>query len=183
MSEFDAAKDYYEILGARQDASRDEIERLYKRLAVQHHPDRGGDEERMKSLNEAYRVLGNEASRVAYDAERRPPAREAPPVSSPSAQADALWGRVAGALLCLGAGLALLLLVCAHWIWFLWPLGVLAAAVIGFGVLMAHAAMLYFRDSLAATHPARRYFWVQETIFWCAVVVAIYVIYMALTIV
>jgi DnaJ-class molecular chaperone len=46
-------RDYYEILGASDAASPREIERLYKRLAHQRHPDRGGTEEDMKTLNEA----------------------------------------------------------------------------------------------------------------------------------
>ena len=53
MSEFDSKKNYYEVLGAAEHASRRDIERLYKRLASRHHPDRGGSEDRMKSLNEA----------------------------------------------------------------------------------------------------------------------------------
>jgi len=44
------AKNYYEILGAAEDAAQDVIERLYKRIAKQHHPDRGGDEEDMKAI-------------------------------------------------------------------------------------------------------------------------------------
>jgi DnaJ domain len=60
-------KDYYSILGAGETASQDEIERLYKRLARRHHPDRGGDAEEMKAINEAYRVLGNAAARREYD--------------------------------------------------------------------------------------------------------------------
>jgi curved DNA-binding protein CbpA len=41
MSDLDVEKDYYSILGAETTASQDEIERLYKRLAKRHHPDRG----------------------------------------------------------------------------------------------------------------------------------------------
>ena len=60
-------RDDYSILGAGETASQDEIERLYKRLATRHHPDRGGDAEEMKAINEAYRVLGNPAARREYD--------------------------------------------------------------------------------------------------------------------
>ncbi len=66
----DHKKDYYSILGADETDEASVIERRYKRLAVRHHPDRGGDEEEMKSINEAYRVLGDEDSRRAYDATR-----------------------------------------------------------------------------------------------------------------
>src|ERR1043165_10074691 len=57
-------KDYYSILGAGREATREEIERRYKRLAQQHHPDRGGDEEEMKTLNEAWRVLDRKSTRL-----------------------------------------------------------------------------------------------------------------------
>src|SRR3954464_10894656 len=98
MSRFDSSKDYYSILGADEDASPGEIERLYKRLAVRHHPDRGGDEEEMKSLNEAYRVLGDRTARQVYDVERRKgagaeeeaPSSSGPPYTSPPAKVDVL---------------------------------------------------------------------------------------------
>src|SRR5215211_592360 len=83
MSQFDASKDYYSILGAGEDASAGDIERLYKRKAVEHHPDRGGDEEQMKSLNEAYGVLRDERARRAYDAERQATVTSAAVVAAP----------------------------------------------------------------------------------------------------
>src|ERR1043165_1726399 len=132
-------KDYYSILGAGAEATREEIERRYKRLAQRHHPDRGGDEEEMKSLNEAGRVLGNEESRRAYDSKRAGPRqvyRAHRPVSSPAAQADPLSGRLVGAMLCIFVGLVLLFLVRAHYVVFLWPLALLASGIVGFGVLM-----------------------------------------------
>lgn len=192
MSGFDSGKDYYSILGASSDATPGEIERQYKRRAVQHHPDRGGDEEEMKTLNEAYGVLRDDVSRRAYDDERR--ARPAPQFASrrshdepppyrasPAAHADAIYGRGVGALLCVGVGVALLLLVRFQWIWFLWPLGILAALVILMGVMMAHAAMLAFRESLAEKHPVRRYTKVQEALFWSIVCGGGYGIYWILT--
>src|SRR5690349_12258015 len=105
-------KDYYSVLGARDTATREEIERCYKRLAQQHHPDRGGDEEQMKALNEAWRVLGDADARRAYDAERarrsRVPYDAYTPVYTPAAKADPVSGRIVGALLCLFSGLVLL---------------------------------------------------------------------------
>src|SRR5712691_5215729 len=47
----DGEKNYYVVLGASEDASQAEIERLYKRLAKRHHPDRGGSAEKMKAVN------------------------------------------------------------------------------------------------------------------------------------
>ena len=184
MGQFDSNKDYYSVLGADQDASRSEIERLYKRRAVRHHPDRGGLEEDMKALNEAYGVLRDEATRRAYDAQRRAPVTsgtDVPPFSSPSAQADAVYGQSVGALLCIGIGLVLLFLVRFQWIWFLWPLAVLAAFVIILGVLMAHAAMRSIRGSLSLSHPARRHTRIQEVLFWSAVCGGVYGVYLILS--
>ncbi|HEX8000195.1 MAG TPA: DnaJ domain-containing protein [Pyrinomonadaceae bacterium] len=182
MSRFDASKDYYSILGAQQDATPSELERLYKRRATQHHPDRGGDEEEMKALNEAYGVLKDDATRSAYDAERQPPSFDeyTEPYSSPSAVADEISGRSVEALLCLFAGVVLLVLVRAHWIRFLWPLGILAVFVIVAGVLLAHSVMLAIRETYGASHPARRYAGVQETLFWSLVGCGGYGLYVVL---
>jgi len=47
-------RDYYEILGVSKTASADEIKKAFRRLAVQHHPDKeGGNEEKFKEINEA----------------------------------------------------------------------------------------------------------------------------------
>ena len=174
-------KDYYAILGAGREESREEIERRYKRLAVKHHPDRGGDEDAMKELNEAYRVLGDGAARAAYDAARGPSvATTFVPVHTPSAGADALGGRVVGALLSLFAGLVLLLLVRAHYVVFLWPLALLALALVFGGVWIAHAALSYARACVAPTHVLRRSAWAQEALFWSAVAGGAYAVYLAL---
>lgn len=182
MAGFDSSKDYYSVLGAEEDATPGEIERLYKRRAVEHHPDRGGDEEEMKALNEAYGVLKNTATRSAYDAERQQPYVEyVEPYASPSAQADEISGRSVEALLCLLAGVVLLLLVRAHWIRFLWPLGILAVFVMVAGVLMARSVMLAIRGTLSLSHPARRYTKVQEALFWSAVGGGGYGLYLVLS--
>jgi curved DNA-binding protein CbpA len=182
MSLFDSSKDYYSILGADEDSTPGEIERLYKRRAVEHHPDRGGDEEEMKALNEAYGVLKNETTRSAYDAERQQPFSEyVEPYSSPSATADEISGRSVEALLCLFAGVVLLILVRAQWIRFLWPLGILAVFVIVGGVLLARSVMLALRETLSASHPARRYTKVQEALFWSAVFGGGYGLYLVLS--
>ena len=156
MEEAGGERDYYELLGAKDGETREEIVRRYRRLAAEHHPDRGGSEEEMKQLNEAYRVLGDESAREAYDARRKraaPPRfmdveverEEFVPAASPAAQADALWGRAAGALLVIFLGLVLLFLVRVHYVVFLFPLALLAAALVFFGVWMAHAALVYAR--------------------------------------
>jgi DnaJ-class molecular chaperone len=60
-------KDFYKILGVSKSASADEIKRAYRKLAHQHHPDKAGDAEKFKEINEAYQVLGNAEKRAQYD--------------------------------------------------------------------------------------------------------------------
>lgn len=62
--------DPYKILGVSKNASKGEIKKAYRKLAVKHHPDMGGDEEKFKQLNEAYSLLSNEQKRVQYDVQR-----------------------------------------------------------------------------------------------------------------
>lgn len=182
MSQFDSHKDYYEILGANERASRGDLDRLYKRLAARRHPDKGGTEEEMKSLNEAYRVLKNAETRREYDAERIRPAKPIPvPVSSPSAQDVGLLGHGLSAFFCLLVGLFLLFLVRFQWIWFLWPLGILALLVIIFGVMMARSAMRAVNASLPANNRLRGYTRLQEVVFWSIVTASGYGVYLLLT--
>jgi molecular chaperone DnaJ len=62
-----AQRDYYEILGVNKDASADEIKKAYRKKAIEHHPDRGGDEVKFKELSEAYEVLKEPEKRKRYD--------------------------------------------------------------------------------------------------------------------
>jgi len=66
-----AKRDYYEALGVVKDASADDIKKAYRKLAMQHHPDRNsGDkssETKFKELSEAYEVLKDDQKRAAYD--------------------------------------------------------------------------------------------------------------------
>jgi len=61
------AKDYYQILGVSRNASPDEIRKAYHKLAHKYHPDKGGDEEKFKEINEAYQTLSNKEKRNQYD--------------------------------------------------------------------------------------------------------------------
>jgi len=60
-------KDYYEILGVNKNASKTEIKKAYKKLALKYHPDRGGDAEKFKEISEAYAVLSDDNKRSQYD--------------------------------------------------------------------------------------------------------------------
>ena len=183
MSQIDSSKDYYDVLGVSEDATRAEIDRQYRREAHKHHPDRGGSEEQMKALNEAYRVLKDAESRSTYDLSRvvTTTRRAFVPASAPAAQDVGVLGHVLSTLLCLLAGFFLLALVRFQWIWFLWPLGILAILVLGFGVLMAHSAMLAVVASLPLANPLRRHTRLQEIAFWLIVIGSIYGIYVLFT--
>ncbi|MBW2985191.1 molecular chaperone DnaJ [Candidatus Woesearchaeota archaeon] len=67
------AKDYYETLGVSKDASKEEIKKAYKKLALKYHPDRApedkkkGYEEKFKEINEAASVLADADKRSDYD--------------------------------------------------------------------------------------------------------------------
>lgn len=59
--------DHYATLGVARSATADEIKRAFRRLASQHHPDKGGDTAKFQTIQAAYDVLGDEAKRSAYD--------------------------------------------------------------------------------------------------------------------
>lgn len=61
------SKDYYKVLGVDKNASQDEIKRAFRKLAHEHHPDKGGDANKFKEANEAYQVLGDDTKRKQYD--------------------------------------------------------------------------------------------------------------------
>ena len=59
---------HYETLGVPRDATAAEIKRAFRKLASQHHPDRGGDKEKSAAVNDAYVCLSDGARRARYDA-------------------------------------------------------------------------------------------------------------------
>jgi curved DNA-binding protein len=64
------ARDYYEVLGVPRNASTDQLQQAYRKLARRHHPDVNSDpaaEEQFKEINEAYHVLSDPATRARYD--------------------------------------------------------------------------------------------------------------------
>jgi len=60
-------KDYYQILGVAKTATAAEIKQAYRRLASQHHPDKGGDTAQFQQIQQAYAVLSDDAKRAQYD--------------------------------------------------------------------------------------------------------------------
>lgn len=71
----DPEKEYYAILGLKEDASPEAIRKAYRKLALHYHPDRNrgdaGAEERFKAISEAYGVLMDPEKRRMYDLSRR----------------------------------------------------------------------------------------------------------------
>jgi DnaJ-class molecular chaperone len=61
---------HYATLGVAETATADEIKRAYRKLASQHHPDKGGDVKKFQSIEEAYRILSDDGKRQQYNAER-----------------------------------------------------------------------------------------------------------------
>ena len=58
---------YYKLLGVEKNATLNDIKKAYKKLALKHHPDRGGDPEKFKEINTAHEVLSDKDKREAYD--------------------------------------------------------------------------------------------------------------------
>lgn len=59
--------DHYAILGVTRTANADEIKRAYRRLASQHHPDKGGDTQKFQEIQIAYDTLSDPGKRQQYD--------------------------------------------------------------------------------------------------------------------
>ena len=58
---------YYEVLDVNKNSSSQDIKKQYKKLALKHHPDRGGDPEQFKKISEAYQILSDPQKRGEYD--------------------------------------------------------------------------------------------------------------------
>jgi hypothetical protein len=190
MAKFDPAKDYYESLGIRKDATTEEIDRVFRSRARESHPDAGGSEEAMKTLNEAHDVLADPATRNQYDSERAaltasfiPQGSSAvfdPAIYDPEAASRAgtlkitvqngdFVGLCMGAAACLGLGLPFLLLLEMQWVFFLWPLRIITIGVLIIGVLMGHSALRVKNKQSPGT--GRGQLLLREVAFWTAAAV------------
>jgi DnaJ-class molecular chaperone len=60
-------QDLYQILGVNKNATEEEIKQAYRKLAMKHHPDRGGDEKQFQEIKNAYEVLSDPVRRQQHD--------------------------------------------------------------------------------------------------------------------
>lgn len=60
-------KNYYDLLGVAKNATADDIKRAYRKLAAQHHPDKGGDTQVFQEITQAYNALSDPQKRAEYD--------------------------------------------------------------------------------------------------------------------
>jgi len=75
--------DYYKTLGVDKNASDKDIKRAYRKLAMKHHPDKGGDSKKFASITEAYDTLKDPQKRAAYD-NPQPQYRKRSPFEDPN---------------------------------------------------------------------------------------------------
>jgi molecular chaperone DnaJ len=66
-------ENYYSVLGVSENATQEEIKKAFRQKSKEHHPDRGGNEEEFKKINEAYSAIGDEQKRAEYDNQRNNP--------------------------------------------------------------------------------------------------------------
>lgn len=58
---------YYELLGVDKNVSMDDLKKVFRKMALKHHPDRGGDTEKFQEIQQAYEVLSDKEKRDIYD--------------------------------------------------------------------------------------------------------------------
>ena len=187
MKDFDSSKDYYDVLGIDENATFDEIEKMFRRMAIRVHPDSGGSEEEMKALNEAHTILKDPATREAYDLARDVPYRRTKPhaphgyqdrpnVGAPAGYQDEdFLGRLISSLAFLGGGLVFFLVIEANWVFFLWPLRLLSLGILAMSIYWTYAAFKLKQKQLKSALKRR----LAEIAFWavvCAVACGLFAI-------
>ena len=75
-------RDYYTVLGLARDASDEDLKKVYRKLAMKHHPDRnpddkGSSEDKFKEAKEAYEILTDPKKRAAFTTKKRRSVRSA----------------------------------------------------------------------------------------------------------
>lgn len=83
----------YEVLGISKDASPEDVKKAYRKLALKHHPDRGGDPEQFKKVQEAYEVLSDPKKRQNFD---QFGSADAPPAFNPNDIFSQMFGGAFG---------------------------------------------------------------------------------------
>jgi DnaJ family protein A protein 2 len=61
------SKSYYDLLDIPKTANQSDIKKAYRKKALEHHPDKGGDEEKFKEINKVYHVLSDPEKKQKYD--------------------------------------------------------------------------------------------------------------------
>ena len=61
------ARTHYDLLAVDTNATADQIKKAYRKMALLHHPDKGGDEARFKMIGQAYEVLGKREERASFE--------------------------------------------------------------------------------------------------------------------
>jgi len=69
--DFDPKKDYYKLLDIQENANEDDIKKAFRKLAIQHHPDKWWSKEKFQEINEAYQTLSDSKKRKQYDMYRK----------------------------------------------------------------------------------------------------------------
>jgi curved DNA-binding protein CbpA len=62
---------HYSLLGVREEASADELKKAFRQLALQQHPDKGGDDDKFHAIKQAHAILEDDKKRAEYDEELR----------------------------------------------------------------------------------------------------------------
>jgi hypothetical protein len=182
MKDFDSSKDYYDILGIDEDATLDEIEKMFRRTAMRVHPDSGGSEEEMKALNEAHNILKDPATREAYDSSRDVPYhrnkerasapfgyQDRPNVNAPAGYgSEDFLGRLISSLAFLGGGLIFFLVIEANWVFFLWPLRLLSLGILAVSIYWTYLTFKLKQQRLKSS----LYRKLAEAGFWLVVCAA-----------